>query len=63
MGRHLGSEGRVETEDEDEFTEDSDYENDPEPADQQVSHNIEVSSENEGQQKLLSVLKIGSSAA
>ena len=63
VGRHLGSEGRLETEDEDEYTEDSDYENDSEPADQQVSKNSEVSSENEGQQKLLSVLRTGSSAA
>jgi hypothetical protein len=60
--RHLGSEGRIDNDDEDEDSEDSDYENDPESTDERVSQNNEISSEHEGQ-KLLSVLRIGSSAA
>lgn len=63
LERHLGSEGRLDKNNEDEYVEDSDYENEPESTDEQVSQNIEASSEHEGQQKLLSVLRIGSSAA
>ena len=72
LERHLGSEGRLDNEeeeeytkdsDEDERTEDSDYENEPELTDKQVSRNVEIGSEHEGEQKLLSTLSIGSSAA
>ena len=62
LERRLGSEGRLDKND-DEYTEDSDYENEPEPMDKQASQNIKVGSEHEGEQKLLSVLRIGSSAA
>lgn len=63
LERQLGSEGRLDNADEDEYAEDSDYETEPESTGQRVSQNIEVGPEHEGEQKLLSVLRIGSPAA
>lgn len=63
LERHLGSEGRLDKNDEDEYIEDSDYEDEPEITGEQVSQITGVNSEYEGDQKLLSVLRIGSSAA
>lgn len=63
LERKLGSEGRLDHNDEDEYVEDSDYENESESTLDPASQNSEVSSEHKGGQKLLSVLGGGSAAA
>lgn len=63
LGRHLGSGGRLDENDENEYIEDSDYEDEPERVDEPVSQDTEANPEGKEEQKLLSVLRVGSSAA
>ena len=59
----MGSEGHLDDKDEDEYTEDSDYENEAAKIVEPVPQKTESESEQQGEQKLLSVLKFGSSVA
>lgn len=61
LGRHLGCRGHLNQKDEDEDTENSDYESDAGKTVEPVSREIERGSEQNGQQKLFSVLKFWSS--
>jgi len=60
---YLGYEGHIDRNDEDEYIEDSDHENEPEPAGEPVSQNIKVNFEQKLERKLLLVLSIGSPIA
>ena len=60
--RLLGCEGHLEEKDEDEYTEDSDYEDTAENSTELVP-NVESESKRNGEQKLLSVLGFGSLVA
>jgi hypothetical protein len=61
LERRLGHGGFLDEEDEDEHAEDSDYENEPEPMGEPGSEN--VSSGQKQEQRLLPVLRVGSSIA
>jgi hypothetical protein len=61
LERRLGRGGFLYEDDEDEHAEDSDYENEPEPVGELGSEN--VSSGQKQEQRLLPVLRVGSSIA
>jgi hypothetical protein len=63
MGRHLGHEGQLYENDEDDYPEDSDYEDGAENLNVQVSQDPSADLEQKAEQKLFSVLKFGSSVA
>ena len=62
LGCQLGLEGYLDRND-DEYVEDSDYENEPDSTGHSVSQDMEVDSKRKREQKLLPVLSVGSRAA
>jgi len=60
---HLGHKGHLDGNDEDEYIEDSDYENELESTGEPVSQDIEADAEQKLEQKLLPVLSMGSPVA
>ena len=63
LERHLGHDGHLDRNDDDEYVEDSDYENKPDSTGHSASQDIEVDSERRRGQKLLPVLSVGSRVA
>ena len=60
---YRGREGHLDSNDDDEYVEGSDYESEPESNRSQISRDIKVDSEHKQERKLLPVLNIGSSVA